>query len=313
MSRYAYCWLLMRGDRYLPGILTSCYSVRSTNTEHDLVVLVTKDVSKNAIKEIKKICDKVKVVDYIEYKYDLSKRKKMNKKYGTWMSVSPTKWNALNLIEYEKIFFLDADVIVTKNIDSVFKEKRIAATFYNPWSNRYIKNSAIKDYYKNKKIINKKLIKKSITKSGYVFFATSVLIHPSKDLFKNYKKMLEEVNFNKMSKCYSGIDEITLSYFMSNYKYGPQQSWKNLSQCYQYIPWHKNNCCRKQKLCKKIKVIHIFGDILPWESKLGVYDDIDMWLYLYEKMLQNTNVNLKSKNKKFNEKNKYIKFIKNKN
>ena len=39
VNKYAFVWLLMKGDRYLPGVLLSAYSIKRNKTENDLVIM----------------------------------------------------------------------------------------------------------------------------------------------------------------------------------------------------------------------------------------------------------------------------------
>jgi len=314
-SENAYVWTIFKGDRYIPGVLTSAYSVKRTNTKYDLICLVTPDVSDIGRKELSKICTKVIEMNYIRVTRPKLKTTRQKELYKTWIDVSYTKWNILNLTQYKKVFFLDADTIVTKNIDSVFDKKKISATFYNPWSNKYIKTSKIKDYYGRKKIINSNLIQKGLTKSGYVLIASAVLIYPNKKHFNKYKQMLKNKNivdiFSKNN--YSAHDEQSLAYFMSVYEHGPKLTWYNLPQCYQFIPWLRNECCddksinykrQKTKKCSKISVIHYFGMEAPWELDFNsdnIYPDTHVWLSICQEMLQQTKVNIKKINIKYPE------------
>lgn len=314
-SQNAYVWSIFLGDRYIPGVLASAYSVKRTNTKYDLICLVTSDVSDIGRKELAKICTKVIEVNYIRVKRPKLKTARQKELYKTWIDVSYTKWNILNLTQYKKVFLLDADTIVTQNIDSVFDKKKISATFYNPWSNKYSKFSKIKDYYGRKKIINPNLIQKALTKSGYVLIASSVLLHPNKNYFNKYKQMLKNKNavdtFSKNN--YSGHDEQSIAYFMSVYEHGPQLTWYNLPQCYQFIPWHRNECCddksiyhqrQKTKICPKISVIHYFGQDAPWELDFNsddIFPDTHVWLSICQEMLQKTKVNIKKINIKYPE------------
>ena len=132
-SPYAYVWALFKGDRYLAGVLISAWSIKRTNTKYDLICLVTPDVSNIGRKELAKICNKVIEINYIRVTRPKLKTTRQKELYKTWIDVSYTKWNILNLTQYKKVFFLDADTIVTKNIDSVFDKKKISVNFYNPW------------------------------------------------------------------------------------------------------------------------------------------------------------------------------------
>ncbi len=319
-GKNAYVWLLMLGDKYLPGLLVSAYSIKRIGTENDLVAMVTPDVSRIAINELMKIFDKVKKVNYITYRHRF-KNKRQKEKYGKWMHLSPTKWNCINFIEYEKVFFLDADTVITQNIDNVFKFNRISGVFSSPWSK---KDSRNKDYYQNNRLITPDLIQKGLFRNGFVAFATGVLLKPNKNDFYNYKRMLNtRITFNS----WSGTDELTLAYFMSLYKNGPKLTWRNLSECYNHIWKEESGCCPKHKsqkgtvigprICSRIKVIHLFGDVNAWESRRKSYQDIDMWFSLCREMLDNTtvninNINIKYKkeiNKSTDKKNKYVKIF----
>ena len=58
-SKYAYVWAIFKGDRYIPGILISSWSIKRTNTKYDLVCMVTHDVSEKARKILRKNSIKV--------------------------------------------------------------------------------------------------------------------------------------------------------------------------------------------------------------------------------------------------------------
>ena len=160
------------------------------------------------------------------------------------------------------------------------------------------------------------MILKGLYRNGFVAYATSLLLFPEKDLLNKYKKMLKEENLN--FKTYSGSDETSLAYFMTIYKEGPKEKWRNLSQCYQYM-YKNGKCCKNNGICDKIKIIHMFGDILPWESRRELYDENDLWFTICKEMLEKTDINVKNLNirykeeikKDINKKNKLYKIVKN--
>ena len=309
-SKYAYVWSIFKGDRYIPGILISAWSIKRTNTKYDLVCMVTHDVSEKARKILRKNSIKVIEVPYIQgtTKFKTGRQQEL---YENWLNISYTKWNCLNLTQYKKIFLLDADVVVTQNIDYIFdKYKRPAGTFYNPWS--YVKRSSIKNFYKYKKVIKPDLIKKALSKGGFVMIATSVLIKPNKKYFEKFKEMIKEQKQVEIytKNNYSGADEQSIAYFMSVYNKGPQLSWDQLPQCFQYIPWHRNECCdnksisykkRRTRICDKIKVVHFFGEFLVWEVDFNKseFKDLDIFLALIIDFLKKGNVTLKELNLKY--------------
>ena len=311
-SPYAYIWALFKGDRYLAGVLISAWSIKRTNTKYDLVCLVTDDVSKKAIKTLRKNNIKTVKVPYIqgEIKFKTARQQEL---YENWLNISYTKWNALNLTQYKKIFFLDADVIITQNIDSIFKKyKRPAGTFYNPWS--YIKNSKIKNFYKFKKVIKPNLIKQALTQGGFVAIATSMLLKPNKKDFEQFLDMIKQKEHVEIytKNNYSGTDEQSIVYYMSVYNKGPKLSWDQLPQCFQFLGWHRNECCdkkntpykyRKTRICDKIKVVHYFGQYLVWELnfKKVEHEDLEVYLALIIEFLKNSKTTIKELNIKYPE------------
>lgn len=296
-TNYSYVWVIFKGDKYIPGAIVSAYSVKRTKPIYDLVCLITNDVSENAKINLSKVFDYIINIDYIKNKEGVLKSKQQKKIYDSWINVSYTKWNILGLTQYEKVFMLDADTIITQNIDHIFDLDKEAGTFMNVWSDTYKKGSIVKDYYKNKKIITPDKIKYALNNNGFAVIASSILLKPNKQYFNNYKKMLSNENISKefTGNNFSGFDESSLLYFMSIYEKGPKLSWINLNNCYQYIPWKNNHCCKlgETKLCNKIKVIHYFGIELPWEidySYANIYQDLMVWLSVCKEMLVNTDV-----------------------
>ncbi len=64
---YAFVWLLMLGDSYMPGVFASAYSFRKNNTSHKLALMYTNDVSANAINILKNVIDDFYLIDYLQY------------------------------------------------------------------------------------------------------------------------------------------------------------------------------------------------------------------------------------------------------
>jgi Alpha-N-acetylglucosamine transferase len=128
ISKYAYVTLLMLGDSYLPGILTLGYSIRKMGSEIDTIVMVTNDVSNHARELILTIYTKIIDVPYIIPIDGIIKRP-LVKRYPHYLKTF-TKLNILNLTQYSKVFFLDADSITLKYFDSLFNLEPPAAVYY---------------------------------------------------------------------------------------------------------------------------------------------------------------------------------------
>lgn len=118
--RYAFVTLVMCGDDYVKGALILAWSLRQQKTQHELIVMVTPDVSVSAMRLLRKLYDRVIKVQYIKTRVKSALRGKKYRREDTWIQYSLTKARMLNLTEYDKIVWLDADSIVLNNIDELF-------------------------------------------------------------------------------------------------------------------------------------------------------------------------------------------------
>ncbi len=279
----AYVWLIMKGDSYLPGIITSVWSVRRTNPQNkNLVVMYTNDVSQDAIDVISKVADYSVLVDYITHPTYTLKTQKEEELYAKWKSVSYTKWQCLRL-PFEKVLFLDGDTIVLDNIDHLFGLRTPAAPFNSPFTqpvggikNYYcIKNRLGEDgYIIHSTIVNKNMIYNAIFKNGQVFTGSTVLLRANLYDFNNYIKMLETkfIDGFGYSSCHSMVDEQSLCYYYTVYEQGPELNWTNIHQRYNYIPWKSNFLIQEMPF-----IIHYFSDVKPWNMKIDQWCDVFCW------------------------------------
>jgi lipopolysaccharide biosynthesis glycosyltransferase len=292
----AYVWLLMKGDNYLPGIIVSMYSVKRTKTPYELVCMVTSDVSENAKNIIKKI-GKVIEVDYLKVDYDKNNySKSQNLIYGSWLNVSPTKWNCLKLIEYDKVLFLDADTIIFKNIDELFYLNTPAAVFdinlsgvINFFTN-YLHGEKNKYGFLShgekvtKDIIRKILYHNSCIKKSYTLCGAIVLLSPS---LYYYEKLLElcKDKFG-FKNCNSGIDEQIISYLYSIIE---NNDWTNIDNLYNFNGYISINKSFKDT---KPYVINYLGE-KPWLNEKNIHADCICWFKFANKAFKEYKINTK--------------------
>lgn len=266
----AYVWLVMFGDRYVPGIITSVYSMIQTKPAADLVVMVTPDVSEKAIKQISKLAKVVKV-GYITFK-GLFNHEDPLKKYSSWIESSCTKWRCLDLRQYEKVFMLDADLIVTKNIDEVFSYSAPAGIFqqqkplYGSVLSRYLDK---RHNLPEKTVLLPSDIEKLLkTKNQLLASATGMLLEPIGDV----ELFIDEIA--SMKGKYpntTGIDEQAIAYYMSIVL---KKSWTVLDTKYNAVPWWKY----------KGTMGSIYGNVLhfmtkekPWERDSSEFPELALW------------------------------------
>jgi hypothetical protein len=120
----AYVTLLYGGNKYLDGVILTGLGLRKQDTKFDLICLITNDCS-DYIDIIKIIYDKVIIVPYITPKDNINDSIKISKKIfknDNYLDIF-TKLNIFNnkILDYDKIIFIDSDLIPIKNFDKLFE------------------------------------------------------------------------------------------------------------------------------------------------------------------------------------------------
>lgn len=278
----AYVWLIIKGDRYLPGIIASVYSVLKTKPVADLVVMVTPDVSQSAIDTISKTA-KVSVVDYIEFKGKFNHDDPLQK-YSPWIESSYTKWQCLGL-PYEKVLLLDSDLIVVNNIDELFAYSAPAGIFqqqkplYKTVLSKYLDKR--RNIPEKTMLLDSDIVKLLNTKDQLLATATAILLEPT----KNVKHFIDSIT--QMKDCTypnaTGVDEQSIAYYMSVVL---KKSWTVLSTKYNAVPWWKYNGI----------IGHVYGKVLhfmtkekPWERDTSEFPELMMWSKVYFDAMNHVN------------------------
>ena len=284
----AFVWLLMKGDNYLPGVFTSVHSVNRTRAcgrggDFNTVVMVTPDVSENAIKELNKVCDYVVKIDYIQHQTKPMKTERQKEIYGSWIDVSYTKWSCL-LLPFNKVVFLDADVIVLDTITSLFELNTPAGQFSSAFAkpsgkmtNHYVDalNVGNDGYAKHGSFINRTMIQKGMETT--TVHASSIVLSPSVEDFKGYMKMLSEFSVFGFDTN-SGADEQSIVYYYSLYENGPKKSWVNVHQRFNFHSFKQNGLFLKDEMPY---VIHFMSTPKVWNMKVTEYEDIVNWYIMF--------------------------------
>jgi alpha-N-acetylglucosamine transferase len=296
-SRYAYVSLLMKGDAYLPGLRALSASIHSSQTPYDFVCMITPDVTQS---KVEGLVSKVFKIDYLQYESKSLRTKKQQDLYTKWFDVSYTKWNALKLIEYQKVILLDLDIVVLENLDHLFLRRAPAGTFSMPWAYPFTKtrdpSKAVYNPYiniKDNELIPQKDVEiglngykrdkvghrtgngsKSSMEHSFVLIATTVLLQPSLEDFKQYQAMMTQQTSNKafgFPNCNSMFDEQSIALF---YK----ERWTMITQKYNMIPWHLKTWLPPGQTPS---VYHFFGEKKPWEMNAKEWPDLKVWWNYY--------------------------------
>lgn len=122
---YAYVTLVMLGDLYIAGAIVLAHTIRLLNSQADLVVLVTSDVSQDGRRVLSTFFDKVIDITYV-LMANWRTKKQSHRKY---LELVFTKFHLFDLTEYKKILLIDADALVLKYPDHLFSLNAPAGCF----------------------------------------------------------------------------------------------------------------------------------------------------------------------------------------
>lgn len=288
--RYCICTLLMGGNTYAKGAVALCKSIRNNlnignvspndNNEGnntysvDIVCMVTDDVT---VTDELKIYDRIIRVDKITYTKSIGLSGDASKGIYKWICDSPTKWSFLSFTEYNKVLFLDSDMIVVGPIMDIFNITCPAAMFDHQCSTEYVKDErwlgskdkgfGFRNWYLGKKnspnklsvlphgsLVKTKYIKRLLynLKSQFAPNGGLVLVEPKEDLLSKYKDYIANINYGE--KTLSGIDEISITLFMHKMGY----KWTHVDMKYNTSAYHCSS------IINDIRIIHYIGPYKPW-------------------------------------------------
>jgi lipopolysaccharide biosynthesis glycosyltransferase len=298
--RYAYVWLFMKGDFYLPGAFVSIYSVLRTNPDADLVAMVTNDVSEHAREMLKKVATHIFDVPYISFESKSLRTDRQKQLYGTWIAQSYTKWNVLAL-PYEKILLLDADTITTENVDELFNLDTPAMPMANPFikpygnaPNYYDGPVDLDGYPEHGTKLTLDYINNTLNKKGVLPQSSQALISPSIDDYHKYLQMVSDMQPFGFPECHNGFDEQSIAYFYTNIK---KEQFTVMHHRYNIFPW-KDGFTYNGEIPR---IIHFFSDTKPWIVDYDKYPDITTWYKMANAAIEYANIsaediNIKSSN-----------------
>ena len=128
--REAYATILHSSEAYVCGAIALAQSITQTGSTKDLVLLADNSITSRSLQGLRAAGWKIKHIERIR-----SPNAKKNA-YNEWNYSKLRLWQ---LTEYDKIIFIDADLIVLNNMDSLFVYPQLSAV----GNNRVLFNSGI--------------------------------------------------------------------------------------------------------------------------------------------------------------------------
>ena len=120
MSRNAYVTFIIRNDSFLPGALVFAYALRLQETKHELVCIISENVSEYAKNTLKLVYDEVLVIPEVYVPHE-RRHERQDRPFLF------SRFNSFRLGRdgdlgkgYDKIIIADCDILPLHNYDSLF-------------------------------------------------------------------------------------------------------------------------------------------------------------------------------------------------
>lgn len=224
-------------DRFLSGVIALNASLKEHNKNVGLLVLVGESVSSPIIEFLREEEFLFKRVKDIQNPF-VSEDDSRGRRHMY------TKIRVFELIEYDKVVFLDADMIVCDNIEILFEKEHMSAVVAG---NLAPQNSSWVDF-----------------NSGLMVISPDI---------KVYREMMKAIN---VLESYDGTDQGFLNAFYSSWK---GNSNLQLDHKYNVPTAYLDDYCKlydfdfdysnDRLFVKNVAILHYFGSVKPWDMDLS--------------------------------------------
>lgn len=115
---------MVTSDGYVAGALVLAHSLKETATPHPIECIVTSNISHESVAIMRKTFSRVHVVE----KLDSGSVENLRLLGRPELGCTVTKIQLWTLEHLEKAVYLDADMLVLKNIDDLFEREELSAS-----------------------------------------------------------------------------------------------------------------------------------------------------------------------------------------
>jgi hypothetical protein len=278
--------LCMLKYHYVLGACISAYTHRSFIHNDDVeLVIMCDDIIYNKYKDLlQHYFDKVIKIDLIEFPRALSYNYKFVSETGKydWITKSLSKWQCLSLTDYDKILFIDIDIIpIRKNFYNILNLNAPTVSVYYRLdinSTIYKDMDTVKQYYERDNIFNRfNTYKEYIDNSSHLYSIDGglVLLKPDMNLYNKYIKFINKTYKNGIySMMLSGPDETSLFYFLIKEEKYPLVL---IDSKYSIIPWEND-----KNIIKEAYAYNFLSNVKPWlKTKITSWPEELIWRLLY--------------------------------
>lgn len=219
---------LLSTNEYLDGVLALDQSLKNVGSKYPLVVALTGNIEP-FIRNIFKL-KKIEMIELEEYSFPIEYKKRFSA-FGTkhWYYTS-NKLKIFGLTQFEKLVFLDSDMLVLKNIDHLFNYPHMTAAQDSP-------------------MIAKENIEKHLSLNSGL-----IVIEPSKEI----EKELINLSLNTV-----GADQEILQLYYKNWK---DNNNLHLPATYNFFAKYYQEYSENGIKIEDIYVLHFIGTTKPFHK-----------------------------------------------
>lgn len=270
-QNYAYTTLITKSS-YLAGVIVLAYSMQKQGCKYPLVVYYPKSLAESSVKALKNESKRLNLVlreTEMLLPKDNANITLIAERFGdTW-----TKLRVFDIFElgYEKVCYLDADMIVAKNMDEVFNIELPGQDWLganhacvcnldkDAWAPEdWVKeNCGYTAVTHPEALKNPTPVKPDSRRTYHLLNSGMFLYHPSKKLWDD---MLSYFNTSDKLKTYMFPDQDFLADFFTN-------KWRSMGWQYNALKtmryWHENIWRDDEVVC-----LHYIVD-KPWSKRVG--------------------------------------------
>lgn len=118
-KREAYATVLHSSESYVCGAIMLAQSLQKTGTKRDLIILIDKSISVRKRHALSAAGWKIRTITRI---------RNPKAENGTYNEYNYSKFRLWQLTDYDKIIFIDSDIVVLRNLDILFNFPQMSAT-----------------------------------------------------------------------------------------------------------------------------------------------------------------------------------------
>lgn len=223
---------------YLPGALVINKCLKLTKTQHPFTLLITPNISEHSISILKKNNIQIKKIDGV-----FLKNHKIDKWYFTF-----SKLNIFSQTQFEKIVYIDLDMVITENLDHLFNKKHYSSVnsggfIYKDWIDL---NSGLIVFMPSKELFNSLI---NMTKDGTYYSSDQDILQKYYKDWSTNKELNLGYQYN-MFVCHipQAIQKLNFTTIHNLSEINAEPKQINNIKVFHYIhpkPWKKVNILNK--------------------------------------------------------------------